>query len=290
MTDMPTGALRGRAAVVACIALTILTFGRADAQYELGGAPGSAGAASEHTLTSTSGDESVQTGAVTHSIPIEVPPGRLGMTPKIALVYNSMSKANGAFGLGWDVPIDSIQSNLKNGYRPPGTQDPYGGRDQFNWVRSGSSSALVPGPGSSTIYRLKIDDGAFSQIEWDAGSGGWLVYTKDGLVQSYGRRAGANSVQRGPAGTVFRWCLDEVTDTSGNTIAFTYHQDRGAISSTGSSTRGPLRRSESSSSGRPTSDRTWPRVMPRAQRSRSAIASERSERTPLCWLAARQPS
>src|SRR3990172_2788183 len=42
----------------------------------------------------------LSTGAATINIPIEVPPGRLGIAPNISLTYNSYQK-NGPLGVGW---------------------------------------------------------------------------------------------------------------------------------------------------------------------------------------------
>jgi len=48
------------------------------------------------------------TGAANYRIPIEVPAGRLGMTPSLELIYNSYQK-NGWLGVGWTLDMGSIQ-------------------------------------------------------------------------------------------------------------------------------------------------------------------------------------
>jgi hypothetical protein len=42
-------------------------------------------------------------GSFTHSLPIQVPPGRLGMTPSLALGYDSASVMELPVGVGWQV-------------------------------------------------------------------------------------------------------------------------------------------------------------------------------------------
>src|SRR5436190_5059808 len=44
------------------------------------------------------------TGAMSYSVPIDLPPGFAGATPSLALVYSSFAGA-GAVGLGWDLPV-----------------------------------------------------------------------------------------------------------------------------------------------------------------------------------------
>jgi len=43
-------------------------------------------------------------GSASLSYPLEVPPGRVGMQPQLAVQYNSAG-GNGWMGLGWDVAM-----------------------------------------------------------------------------------------------------------------------------------------------------------------------------------------
>jgi hypothetical protein len=52
------------------------------------------------------------TGAMSYSIPIEVPVGRNGMNPNLALSYRS-SNRNGWLGVGWDLSVGAIQRSVK---------------------------------------------------------------------------------------------------------------------------------------------------------------------------------
>ena len=48
-------------------------------------------------------------GAFATSIPIDTPPGRLGIEPKLALSYNSSSGTPGTAGVGWDLVLPAVR-------------------------------------------------------------------------------------------------------------------------------------------------------------------------------------
>jgi len=83
-------------------------------------------------------DNILSTGAATLKIPIEVPPGRLGIAPNISLIYNSYQK-NGPLGVGWSLDMGSIQRSTKHGVS-------YSSND-FVFSMNGSVSELVPRTG-----------------------------------------------------------------------------------------------------------------------------------------------
>ena len=95
------------------------------------------------------------TGAANIHIPIEVPPGRNGIAPNIALTYNS-NKGNGWIGVGWDLEVGAIQRSTKYGVT-------YGAND-FVFIKDGVSVELVPrGDWGVDCFGAKIE-GAFSKF------------------------------------------------------------------------------------------------------------------------------
>jgi len=74
-------------------------------------------------------------GAATAAIPIEVPPGRKGMAPKLALTYSSQ-QGSGWIGMGWTIDLGAIQRSTKRGVS-------YAGNDYVAKI-NGSSAELVP--------------------------------------------------------------------------------------------------------------------------------------------------
>ncbi|MCG3113558.1 MAG: hypothetical protein MCM46_17255 [Candidatus Manganitrophus sp. SB1] len=93
-------------------------------------------------LAYAQGSVAGNSGAFTYSIPIEVPPGRHGLTPQIALTYNS-SAGNGFLGVGWDLPIGYVMRNTKYGVNyncdPATSPNPC-----YSFMLGGASSELIP--------------------------------------------------------------------------------------------------------------------------------------------------
>jgi hypothetical protein len=60
------------------------------------------------------GDTSVstQTGALTYSYPIRVPPGRNGMAAQLALSYSSQAPIYGGIAAGWSLSIPEIREDI----------------------------------------------------------------------------------------------------------------------------------------------------------------------------------
>lgn len=56
--------------------------------------------------------------------------------------------------------------------------------------------------------------------------GVWYVWNKTGTEYRFG--SASSSRQENPAG-IFKWCLDQVTDTHGNYITFSYFHELGEI-------------------------------------------------------------
>jgi RHS repeat-associated protein len=146
----------------------------------------------------------LNSGTTTYSIGLQVPPGRAGFQPDIALRYNG-GLGTGVFGTGWSVSIPFIQRQTDKGLPK------YDGTDQY--IHSGGEELV---PIGDNLYRHEIE-GAFVRYEW-TGSG-WVAKNPSGTIFRYGVVADAQ-VQQG--GKVFQWLLQEMEDTHGNRILLTY--------------------------------------------------------------------
>lgn len=174
----------------------------------------------------------LHTGTGSYTVPIQLPPGRCGMQPKLSLTYNS-GFANGPFGFGWSLPMPRI-SRQTNKRVPRFTDD-----DVF--VLSGAEE-LVPVPGGGPgVQRFRPrTEGLFARIERQhaAGQDYWVVWCKDGTVSRYGSirppDAGANwtdawtIAQPDTPRNIYSWLLEETVDATGNIISYGYRDDRGS--------------------------------------------------------------
>lgn len=148
------------------------------------------------------------TGAMSYQIPIEVPPGRNGMDPGLALRYSSRG-GNSWVGMGWDLEVGSIERSTRAGVDYT--------KENFVLRRAGSISELVKV--SDGEYRSKIESD-FMRIQQQS-DGSFVATNKVGIKFYFGEPGLTNSTISGPPGT-FKWALDRIVDTSLNEIKFTY--------------------------------------------------------------------
>lgn len=161
------------------------------------------------SISGGSGSVNSSMGAYGYSYPIQVPPGRGGLAPQLALNYSSLA-GNGWLGLGWNLSIGSIERSIKKG--KPGYTD----KDTFVITLKGTSITLVRQDGE---FRLK-EEGLFLRVRKLGDR--WEAKDKGGTTYSFGSEP--NSRQMAPEG-IYKWCLNSIADPNGNTIHFTYETD-----------------------------------------------------------------
>ncbi len=167
-------------------------------------------------------DNTLFTGAATSRIPIDVVPGRLGMSPKLNILYNSR-RGNGWLGVGFDLDAGSIQRSTKRGVT-------YNQTGPYVFVQNGSSTELVRRTdwgtsltaGGTTytgmFFGARIE-GSMTRYFLVTASNRWIVQTKDGTVFYYGSTVDS---RQDFSSATFKWCLDKVQDIRGNYMTFTY--------------------------------------------------------------------
>ena len=159
------------------------------------------------------------TGTATTSIPIEVPPGRQGVQPELALVYGS-ANGNGWVGMGWKLEKSVIERRTKDGLD-------YSAEDYV--VRlSGINAELVSINPTNTDFRAKIE-GSFTRIlklpSQDDSRPYFEATDKLGKKYRFGYTVDSRLYDPADPDRIFRWCLDRVEDIHGNYMTITYTTD-----------------------------------------------------------------
>jgi RHS repeat-associated protein len=165
------------------------------------------------------------TGDARLSYPIEVPPGRSGLQPQLAVQYNS-SGGNGWMGMGWDIPLQAITIDTRWGV-PRYDVD----KESETYVLNGEQltplahrSELVPRTPEKKVFHTRVE-GQFREIVRYGSSPKdytWVVKDKNGTQYRYGAVDPANERLTDGAGNIFLWALSEIRDTNGNFIKFRY--------------------------------------------------------------------
>jgi hypothetical protein len=153
--------------------------------------------------------------------PIQVPPARAGLSPKLSINYSS-SGGNGWLGVGWDLSMGFIQ---RRGPRKsvPKYNDTI---DLFELNLGGASQELVPiGSGE---YRLRIE-GAYLKIKYYSSGNYWEVWDKSGTKMRFGysfaSRIGTIK-EPDSSNNTYRWYLDRVEDAKTNYMEVLYFRDQ----------------------------------------------------------------
>lgn len=154
----------------------------------------------------------LNTGTGQYQVPIELPIGIRSFHPTLALGY-STGGANGAFGLGWALPLPAISRSTARG--APSYRD-----ESDTFVYNGSTELLEVAPGS---FRAAIENGFERYRRVGAG---WTVTDKSGTEHHFGHTADSR-IEFDDAGVrrVLAWLLERSQDTAGNAIVYRYTHD-----------------------------------------------------------------
>jgi RHS repeat-associated protein len=211
-------------------------------------------------------------GTSEYTVPIDVPPGRAGIQPSLALKY-AASKSNGDIGMGWRLDglslitrcprihaLDS-RSGPVRGYSTSSTPIETNG-DYF--CLDGQRLVAVPGVNgggtgaygaNGTEYRTLLDSFARIVSKQDDGAGiqlnpypgvpvlvreaqgpdSFQVWTKDGKILTFGGTI--DSIVMELDGPRYSWLLSKVEDRAGNTMTVTYKTYRTLLAGSNNNVR-----------------------------------------------------
>lgn len=142
-----------------------------------------------------------QMGTASYQVPIEVPPGRAGMVPSLALSYSSAGAVRGGLAVGWSLDLPIIE------------RDPdFPAQVRYRTTLSGSSGRLIANtqdPGTMEHFRAEVDD-RFVRYQRDTLSGWWSALAPDGHRYTFTQTS------------AWRWHLSEEVDPQGNAVKYFY--------------------------------------------------------------------
>lgn len=187
-------------------------------------------------------------GGFDYTIPIWLPPGPNGVTPQLALVYNSLSSTapnsvnatspiplagtsdldSVPAGAGWVLSGLSMIQRTDANFADDGSAGVYGYALADLYALDGKLLRLTSsgdyGEAGST-YQTEIAD--FSQVTAHGGTvsgpGYWTAQLKNGLTYEYGNTTSSQILSpSGASGDIREWLLDKVSDVYGNSYTITY--------------------------------------------------------------------
>jgi RHS repeat-associated protein len=161
--------------------------------------------------------------------PIELPPGRQGLTPQLGVSYSS-SSGNGWLGVGWDLAVPAVTIDTRWGVPRYST-----GLETETYQLDGAQLTPVAHRGApqprtaGKVFHTRVEGGFTRIVRHGSGPAAytWEVTDKDGLRWFYGALPGAG----GPAadatltdqsGNVYLWALREIRDRHGNFMRYHY--------------------------------------------------------------------
>lgn len=185
-------------------------------------------------------------GTANLSYPIEIPAGRQGMQPNLALTYSS-GGGNGWLGVGWDISIPSITVETRWGvprYSSDWESEVYMYEGEQLVTRDGSGNfRAMPHrtnqwthrstlgseeqffPRKNEVFDSIVRHGSSPSDYW------WTVTHKNGVTDYYGKYASDNSVNsncvlrtgdNNNSGAIAHWALAESIDPYGNSVKYYY--------------------------------------------------------------------
>src|SRR5437870_2317128 len=172
------------------------------------------------------------TGDARVSYPIEVPPGRQGLQPQLAVSYSS-SGGNGWMGMGWDVPMQAITIDTRWGVPRYDTgQIDNTPRETETYMLSGEmltpvahrSDLVARNATGDKLFHSRVE-GQFKRIVRHGNTPStytWEVTDKNGVKYLYGATDPATETLTDQNNNIFLWALCQIIDPNGNFVRYHY--------------------------------------------------------------------
>lgn len=162
-----------------------------------------------------------QTGAFQYRIPLSVPPGIGGVTPKLELSYSSQSSGS-LLGKGWNLGGLSSISRCPRTKASDGVMGGVNFDANDRFCLDGQRLIVLSGTYGAANSEYRTERESFSQITFDGAA--FTVKTKDGLTQQYGGTADSAIEAQGKT-AIRTWALNKLSDRLGNYLTVSYVKD-----------------------------------------------------------------
>lgn len=169
-----------------------------------------------------------QQGSANVSYPIEIPAGINGFQPNISINYNSDVKNGGWLGVGWDIPVETIEIDTRWGvpafdpnkeseiYTINGEQLVFNDNYLPNKIPSNLWENRVSGD-KQFYFRTGIKEGAkITRKGTNAQNYTWEITDDEGTIKKY------DVVLKDGSGNNVRWFLKTITNKYSHTITNEY--------------------------------------------------------------------
>jgi Salmonella virulence plasmid 65kDa B protein len=157
------------------------------------------------------------TGEYRYELPIEVPPGRLGMQPALSLVYTS-NAGNGLLGVGWTLDGISAIKRCPKTFATDGAAIgiQLNDTDVFCW-NGRKLVAITPAVKTGT-QEYRTEEDVFAKIVATVQNGRIMyfrVWTKEGRILDFSKTFGGV--------ILYDFLLTDEADRSGNGVNYSYN-------------------------------------------------------------------
>jgi len=170
-------------------------------------------------------------GALRYGHAINIPAGRNGLAPDISLAYSQFNKINNSLvGYGWELNSGGfIERSSRKGLDRLYNNSFF----EFKSFLNGSQDTLLP-ISTSTLNQYghghygKKNESDFSDFEY-LGDSGWKMTDKFGRQYVFGSSPATRMDNSASSTQIFRWYLERIEDTDGNTIVYDYFKDENQV-------------------------------------------------------------
>ncbi|AHJ62551.1 Insecticidal toxin complex protein TcaC [Granulibacter bethesdensis] len=180
-------------------------------------------------------------GAATLSLPLPISAGR-GFAPALTLNYHS-GGGNGAFGLGWALPVPTVRRRTDRGVPRYSLDDTFVGpggevlvpeRDEKGQVVSREVGEWLgsPLPQTYTVTRyFPCVEATFNRLEHYTGANGvdlWVMQASDGQIHRFGLTTDARLADPADPKRIAEWRIEDSLSPLGERILYRYAAENGA--------------------------------------------------------------